>query len=109
MDNYLDGLRLFYPIIEAVLNLALEKTGFRPKDFPGMKSKIEKLEKEKVLSSKLSTWLEVVASRNKVLHGNILEDDVKLVKPLFYLIAAFWSQLLEEVDFYFESNAVTPQ
>lgn len=53
--HYLDSLRLFYSNIEAVLNLALAKMGMRPEDFSEMKSKIEKLEKEKVLSSKLST------------------------------------------------------
>jgi hypothetical protein len=106
--HYLDSLRLFYSNIEAVLNLALAKMGVRPEDFLGMKSKIEKLEKEKVLSSKLSTWLEVVISRNKILHGNIVEDDAELVKPLFYFIAAFWSRLIEEVDFHFESTAVSP-
>ena len=107
--HYLDSLRLFYSNIEAVLNLALARTGARPEDFSGMKSKIEKLEKEKVLSSKLSTWLEVVTSRNKVLHGNIVEDDAELVKPLFYFIAAFWSRLIEEVDFHFETITVSPQ
>jgi hypothetical protein len=105
--HYLDSLRLFYSNIEAVLNLALSKMDMRPEDFLGMKSKIEKLEKEKVLSSKLSTWLEVVTSRNKVLHGNIVEDDAELVKPLFYFIAAFWSRLIEEVDFHFENIAVS--
>jgi len=107
--HYLDSLRLFYSNIEAVLNLALARTGARPEDFSGMKSKIEKLEKEKVLSSKLSTWLEVVTSRNKVLHGNIVEDDAELVKPLFYFIVAFWSRLIEEVDFHFETITVSPQ
>ncbi len=107
--HYLDSLRLFYSNIEAVLNLALAKMGMRPEDFSGMKSKIEKLEKEKVLSSKLSTWLEVVTSRNKVLHGNIVEDDAELVKPLFYFIAAFWIRLIEEFDFHFDSITVSPQ
>lgn len=105
--NYLDSLRLFYSNIEAVLNLALEEIGLRPEDFSGMKSKIEKLEKEKILSSKLSTWLEVVTSRNKVLHGNIVEDDAELVKPLFYFIGAFWSRLIEEIDFHSEKVTTT--
>ncbi len=107
--HYLDSLRLFYSNIEAVLNLALAKVGSRPEDFSGMKSKIERLEKEKVVSSKLSTWLEVVTSRNKVLHGNIVEDDAELVKPLFYFIAAFWNRLIEELDSHFETIAVLPQ
>jgi hypothetical protein len=105
--HYLDSLRLFYSNIEAVLNLALEEKGLRSDNFSGMKSKIEKLEKEKILSSKLSTWLEVVTSRNKVLHGNIIEDDAELVKPLFYFIGAFWSRLVEELDFHSEKIAVT--
>ncbi|MGC8898814.1 MAG: hypothetical protein ACP5ON_11365 [Bacteroidota bacterium] len=87
--HYLDSLRLFYSNIEAVLNLALAKKGMRPEDFSGMKSKIERLEKEKVLSSKLSTWLEVVTSRNKVFHGNIVEDDAELVRPLFLFHRCF--------------------
>jgi hypothetical protein len=103
--HYLDSLRIFYSNIEAVLNLALMKIGLRPEDFAGMKPKLEKLEKEKVLSSKLSSWLEVVTSRNKVLHGNIVEDDAALVKPLFFFIGTFWNRLVEEVDFYFEKTA----
>jgi len=103
--HYLDSLRLFYSNIEAVLNLALMKMGLRPEDFAGMKPKLEKLEKEKVLSSKLSSWLEVVTSRNKVLHGNIVEDDAGLVKPLFFFIGTFWNRLVEEIDFHFEKTA----
>jgi hypothetical protein len=103
--HYLDSLRLFYSNIEAVLNLALMKIGLRPEDFAGMKPKLEKLEKEKVLSSKLSSWLEVVTSRNKVLHGNIVEDDAALVKPLFFFIGAFWNRLVEEIDSHFEKTA----
>jgi hypothetical protein len=103
--HYLDSLRIFYSNIEAVLNLDLMKIGLRPEDFAGMKPKLEKLEKEKVLSSKLSSWLEVVTSRNKVLHGNIVEDDAALVKPLFFFIGTFWNRLVEEVDFYFEKTA----
>lgn len=103
--HYLDSLRLLYSNIEAALNLALTEIGLRPEDFLGMRSKIEKLEKEKVLSSRLSTWLEVIISRNKVLHGNIMEDDAELVKPLFYFIGAFWSRLIEELDFHFKKVA----
>lgn len=100
--HYLDSLRIFYSNIEAVRNLALMKIGVRPEDFAGMKPKLEKLEKEKVLSSKLSSWLEVVTSRNKVIHGNIVEDDAALVRPLFFCIGTFWNRLVEEVDFYFD-------
>jgi hypothetical protein len=58
-----------------------------------------------VLSTKLSTWLEVVSSRNKVLHGNIVVNDPELIKPLFYFIGAFWVRLIEELDYHAESDA----
>jgi hypothetical protein len=105
--RYLDSLRLFYPNIEAVLNHSLKKKGFRPDDFRGMRDKIQKLEQEQVLSAKLGTWAEIVASRNKVVHGNLFQEDAELVKPLFYFIGKFWTLLIEEIDNHFSTN--TPQ
>ncbi len=96
--HYLDSLRLFYPNIEAVLNHVLKKKGFRPDDFKGMREKVQRLEQEQVLSSKLGTWAEVIASRNKIVHGNLVEEDAELVKPLFYFIGTFWTLLIAELD-----------
>jgi len=102
--HYLNSLHSFYPNIGAVLNLALRKIGSRPEDLTGIKSKLEKLEKEKVISSKLSSLTEVVTSRNKVLFGNIVDDDAALLEPLFCFIATFWNRLLEEIDSYFKKT-----
>jgi len=99
--HYLDSLRLFYPNIEAVLNDALKKKGFRLDDFRGMRDKVQRLEQEKVLSLKLGTWAEIIASRNKIVHGNLFHEDAELVKPLFYFIGTFWTLLISEVDNYF--------
>jgi len=101
--KYLDSLKVFYPNVEGLLNLALMKAGLPVENIIGMKAKIERLEKENVLSSKLSTWAEVVTSRNKILHGNILNDDAEIVKPLFFFICAFWNKLVDEIDLYFQA------
>lgn len=104
--HYLDSLRLFFSNIEGVLNVALEKSGIPAEDLRGMKPKVERLKKEKVLSTHLSTWAEVVAPiRNIILHGNILEESEDLVMPMFFFIGAFWNGLIEEIDFYYESTA----
>lgn len=106
--HYLDSLRLFYPNIEAVLNNALIKMKLRPNDFKGMKEKVQRLEKEQALSTRLGTWAEVVASRNKVVHGNLVEEDAELVKPLFYFIGTFWTLLIEELDNRLAENISLP-
>ncbi len=102
--RYLDSLRLFYPNIEAVLNHALTKKGLRPDDFNGMRDKIRRLEQEQVLSTKLGTWAEIVTSRNKIVHGNLFQEDAELVKPLFYFIGTFWTLLIHELDDHFTTK-----
>jgi hypothetical protein len=102
--HYLDSLRLFYPNIEAILNHSLKKKGFRPDDFKGMRDKIQRLEQEQVLSVKLGTWAGIVSSRNKIVHGNLFQEDAELVKPLFYFIGTFWTLLLNEIDNHFSTN-----
>jgi len=96
--NYLDSLRVIYPVLEGTLDSALRFINLRPSDFRGMKAKVEKLENEGFISSKMSTGLEIFSSRNKVLHGNILEDDIELVRPLFSLVLAYLKSLVIELD-----------
>ncbi|MGG6270627.1 hypothetical protein ACQ4M3_38750 [Leptolyngbya sp. AN03gr2] len=103
-ERYLDSLRLFYPNIEAVLNSSLKKKGFRPEDFKGMRDKIQRLEQEQVLTARLGTWTEIVTSRNKIVHGNLFQEDAELVKPLFYFIGTFWMLLISEIDNHFSTN-----
>jgi hypothetical protein len=96
--RYLDSLQIFYRNIEAVLNHALTIRGLHPDDFRGMNGKVQRLKRDRVLSSKVGTCGEIIASRNKVVHGNLVEEDAELVKPIFYLIGTFWVMLIDELD-----------
>ena len=97
-ERFLDCLRIFYSNIESVLNEQLLKIGETPSSFRGMKNKIEKLEKESILSSELSSWLEVVTSRNKIIHSNINANDSNVLKPLIDIIGNFWNKLTCELE-----------
>jgi len=96
--NYIDSLRVIYPVMEGVLDSALRAIGCDPTSFSGMQPKTEKLAKESLISTKVSTNLEIFSSRNKVLHGNILENDPELMRPLFLLVLAHLKLLVIELD-----------
>lgn len=96
--DHLDSLRILYPVLEGTIDTVIKSINLNPSDFKGMKSKLEKLEKEGLISARMSTGLEIFASRNKVSHGNILETDVELAHPLFYLILAYLRRLLTELN-----------
>ncbi len=96
--HYIDSLRIIYPIIEGTLDSALRMINLEPSKFRGMSSKTEKLAKESLISPKVATNLEIFSSRNKVLHGNILDNDPELMQPLFSLVLAHLRLLLTELD-----------
>jgi hypothetical protein len=96
--KYLDSLRVIYPILEGTLDSALKTINLKPSSFSGMKSKIEKLEKETLISSKISTSLEIYSSRNKILHGNILDNDPEIMRPLFSMVLAHLKILVLELE-----------
>lgn len=95
--NYIDSLRIIYPVLEGTLDSALMVIGLEPTKFSGMRSKTEKLAKESLISPKVSTNLEIFSSRNKVLHGNILDNDPELMQPLFSLVLAHLRLLVTEL------------
>ena len=97
-SNYLDSLRIIYPILEGTLDSALTKINILPSDMKGMQGKIEKLKSEKIVSSKISTGIEIFSSRNKILHGNIIEEDSETIKPLFSLVLAYLRKLVTEIE-----------
>lgn len=104
-ENYLDCLRIFYSNIEILLNKTIEGKGGTPNSLIGMKPKIDKLVKDKIISIKLGTWLEVVTSRNKIIHGNITENDSQVLKPLFEIVGSFWVNLINELEKNNHANA----
>jgi hypothetical protein len=96
--KYLDSLRVMYPILEGTLDSALKTINLKPSSFRGMKPKIDKLEKEALISSKISTSLEIYSSRNKILHGNILDNDPEIMRPLFSMVLAHLKILIVELE-----------
>jgi len=96
-EKYLDSLRILFPLLESILDLAIVKIGLNPPDFKGMQSKVEKLQKENFISAKISTGLEI-ASRNKILHGNLIDNDDETLKPLFNLIQSYFKKVLIEIE-----------
>jgi len=97
--DYLDSLRVIHPILEGTLDSALRATGLQPTETQGMEKKRKALEMKNLISSKLSMGLEICTTiRNKVVHGNILEEDVELVRPLFPLVLNHLKRLVIELD-----------
>ena len=95
--SQLDGLRVVYPLIEGTLDSALQILEIPVSGLRGMQPKAEKLVKEGAISSPMSTTVEIFSSRNKVVHGNILEEDHEMIPPLFVLVMAYLHRLLIEL------------
>ena len=96
--NYLDSLRVLYPVMEGTLDSALRKIGLDPSGLSGMRMKFEKLQNNAALPQKMLAGFDIVFVRNKILHGNIIEDDMDLVKPLFPLVLSYLKAIVEELD-----------
>jgi hypothetical protein len=97
-ENYVEGLRVIFPILEGILNIGISSINLNPSDFKGMRGKVEKLEKEGKLSMKIATGLEVFESRNKVLHGNLIENDPETCKPLFDLVLTYLKKVTSDLE-----------
>ncbi len=63
-----------------------------------MRMKFEKLQNNAALPQKMLAGFDIVFVRNKILHGNIIEDDMDLVKPLFPLVLSYLKAIVEELD-----------
>jgi hypothetical protein len=99
--KYLDSLRVINPILEGTLDTALAAIGIQqPTKRPwGMAKKREMLKENNLISTRLAVGLEICTTiRNKVLHGNILEEDVELVSPLFPIVLNHLKRLVTELD-----------
>lgn len=97
-DYYFESLNLLYPQLEGALNNALDEINISADSLSGMQNKVEKLKKEKILTSKTSTGLEVFRSRNKFMHGNVIEEDSETLKPLFSLVMTYFRKVVKEIE-----------
>ena len=96
--NFIDSIRILYPVLEGTLDTGIQHLGLKPANFAGMKPKVKKLETERLISNKMSTGLEIFNGRNKLLHGNILEDDAETIRPLYSLVLGYLKRLITEME-----------
>lgn len=95
--DYLGSLTRFYPLIEGFIDAELRRRGLQINARSGMSSKLAELVRCQAITHKLGSWGEIVNSRNKIVHGNLMDDDQDVLKPLLAIVASFWHQLLSEV------------
>lgn len=102
--NHLDGLNIIYINIERLCNQTLQKLGRSEgeiNNLRGLQGKINTLEKEGVLTSKQANWAIVVTARNKMVHGNIRENNADMLKPMVDIVGQVWVLLMTEIDEFF--------
>ena len=93
--KYLDSLKILFPSMEAIVNNMVIADGKEPKDFKGLRNKIEWLEKNRRIPPDFSNAIEIFNSRNGVVHGNIVPPD-DYVQPLSLLLFRYMNRLLKE-------------
>ena len=95
----LDSLKVIFPILESMLDNSLKKINLNPSELHGLKGKVKRLEEKRLISYKLSIGLEICSTiRNKVVHGNILEEDIDIIEPLYALTLRHIEKLIKELD-----------
>jgi hypothetical protein len=92
--QYLDGLKILYPCIEEVINKILTKMGEQPDKYAGWKKKADYLETKGVIPTDITSAVEIIASRNKILHGQFVPPDPEYAYPLFQLAVIYLHRLL---------------
>ncbi len=95
--DYLGALTRFYPLIEGFIDSELSRRERQIRPRAGMGAKLAELVRCQAISSKLGAWGEIVNSRNKIVHGNLMDNDQEVLKPLLVIVASFWYQLLTQV------------
>lgn len=99
--RYLDSLRIVFPSIEAITNEMLFKIGRSPTEFRGLVQKMQFLERHRIIPVDVSSAMEIVTGRNKVVHGNF-SPPPDYVFPLCLLTFRYLKRLLSE--YHFPSN-----
>lgn len=90
----LDGLKILYPCIEGVINKILKEMGEQPDKYPGWKKKVDYLETKGIISTDIASAVEIIASRNKILHGQFMPPDQEYAYPLFQLAVMYLHRIL---------------
>lgn len=92
--QYLDGLKILFPCIERVINKMLQDIGEQPDKYPGWKKKVDYLESKGVIPPDVAEAIEIITSRNKMLHGQFVPPDPEYAYPLFQMAVIYMHRLL---------------
>jgi len=102
--QYLDGLKILFPVIEGIINKMLKELDEEPDRFPGWKKKVEYLESKGVIPPDVARAVEIITGRNKTLHGQFTPPDPEYAYPLFQMaiiylhrILSAWAEFKERV------------
>jgi hypothetical protein len=91
--DYVEALKVIYPSLEAIINNMLIWAGEQPDHFKGLMEKVRWLEKNGYIPADLSHAIEIVTSRNRILHGNFYPDE-EYAFPLCLLAFRYLKRLL---------------
>ncbi|MGB5157779.1 hypothetical protein [Desulfobacterium sp. N47] len=97
--SYVDAARVFFPSIESISSQMLSIAGedvSNHKKFPGLASKVARLEELKLIPADLSKGIEIAVSRNKVLHGEYEPLEQEYAYPLCVAAIIYLRRMLVE-------------
>lgn len=92
--QYLDGLRILFPCVEGIINKMLQEMGEEPDEYPGWKKKVDYLESKRVFPPDVAKAIEIITSRNKILHGQFVPPDPEYAYPLFHMVVIYLRRIL---------------
>jgi len=92
--QYLDGLKILFPVIEGILNRMLRELGEQPSKFPGWKRKVDYLENKGVIPSDIARAVEIISSRNKTVHGEFTPPAPEYAYPLFQMAVIYLHRIV---------------
>lgn len=98
--NHIDGIKILFPSIENIINKMLTKTGKKPKDYKGWRNKIEYLKSKNIIPSEVVEAIEIITSRNKILHGQFAPLDQEYAYPLFQMSISYMHRIINAWNFY---------
>ncbi len=97
--SYVDAARVFFPSIESIASQMLLMAGEDVSDhkrFPGLASKVARLEELKLIPADLSKGIEIAVSRNKILHGEYEPLEQEYAYPLCVAAIIYLRRMLLE-------------
>lgn len=95
--KYVESLRTVIPSIEYIFDVLLSSANEVPSSFNGMHKKLQKIEQLSLLPRDMTSAIEVITARNKILHGNFTPSQNEYAYPLCMLVFLYMSRLIKHI------------